>query len=564
MTIRTIYRTAAFAFLVVCVGSCSKILDVKPQDVLDQTNVYQNVFDADAAIMGLYGKFMNLAPSYVMLNELRADLMTTTGSTDENLRQLNEHEVLEGNIYANPRPYYEVILNCNDIMANFNIMLANKTLKVADYNMRYSDVAALRCWVYLQLGIHFGNVPYVTDPLATTTDAKNIALMPKIDFNTLLANLIKTMEALPFMQAYPTTASVVTTVDGYSTGKFFINKQVLLGQLYLWAGSYHKAAVAYKSVMELGGTGDFYTNRISYESKGDNNDIAVGYIRYKEEDEASLVDNNSQGWRSIFARDPDKLFNAEWVWFLPFNENFTPQDPFINLFSNRGGSYLLKPSQVAMANWNSQTQKNNFSYDARGKVFSYRMLDGQPVIMKYLYNYLDGTTFLPVNLLTKKGKWHLYRAAALHLEFAEAANLDNHHALAYALVNQGLTTIPGQITNESNPYDFDARKSDNPKIAADWYQNAGIRGRAYLFSKPIVGDSTTGIEDQIINEAGLELAYEGKRWSDLLRVALRRNDPSYLANKVYAKLLAEGNPKAAAVQAKLMNKANWYLPFKWQ
>src|ERR1700710_1523469 len=118
MTIRTIYRTAAFAFLLVCVGSCSKILDVKPKDVLDQTNVYQNVFDADAAVMGLYGKFMNLASSYVMLNELRADLMTTTGSSDENLRQLNEHEVKEGNIYANPRPYYEVILNCNDILAN--------------------------------------------------------------------------------------------------------------------------------------------------------------------------------------------------------------------------------------------------------------------------------------------------------------------------------------------------------------------------------------------------------------------------------------------------------------
>jgi hypothetical protein len=72
----------------------------------------------------------------------------------------------------------------------------------------------------------------------------------------------------------------------------------------------------------------------------------------------------------------------------------------------------------------------------------------------------------------------------------------------------------------------------------------------------------TGMENAIIDEAGLELAYEGQRWGDLERIALRRNDPSFLANKIYQKLLRDGNPNASTVQAKLMNPANWYLPFK--
>jgi hypothetical protein len=59
----------------------------------------------------------------------------------------------------------------------------------------------------------------------------------------------------------------------------------------------------------------------------------------------------------------------------------------------------------------------------------------------------------------------------------------------------------------------------------------------------------------------LENGFEGTRWADLMRVALRRNDPAFLADKVYAKLLKDGTPNAAAVRAKLMNKANWYLPF---
>jgi len=80
----------------------------------------------------------------------------------------------------------------------------------------------------------------------------------------------------------------------------------------------------------------------------------------------------------------------------------------------------------------------------------------------------------------------------------------------------------------------------------------------------LTGDSTLAVEDGIVSEAALELAYEGHRWPDLLRVALRRNDPAWLADKIYNKLLKDNNPQAAAVRAKLMNVQNWYLPFKMQ
>lgn len=546
------------------IASCSKLVEVSPKDVLEQKNMYRDVFDADAAVIGVYGKFMNLATPYIVLNEVRADLMSTTATSDEYLKQLNEHDVKEGNPYADPKPFYTVILNCNDVMANFDIMLRDKKLKQDEYNMRYSDIAALRSWVYLQLGIQFGSVPYVTDPLSSTADMQNVALMPRVPFNQLLDELIKTMEAIPYRKPYAATSSLVATVDGYTTNRFYINKEALLGELYLWKNDYHKAASVLKSLMETGGTGDLYNYRLTGSSKADNNDLAVGYVRYREEDEGQLIDNNSQGWRSMFARDEDAMFDREWIWYLPFNKSFDPVDPFINLFSNRGGSYMLKPSQYALDTWNTQVQKNDFSYDARGKVFSARAIDGQPVVMKYLYNYLNGTGFTPLNVFEKNGKWFLYRAASLHLEFAEAANRDNHNGLAYAIVNQGLTTIPNKITGEGFPYDFDARKSDNPKITGDWCLNVGIRGRANLYSQTVAGDSTLSIEEGIVSEAGLELASEGRRWSDLVRIASRRNDASFLANKVYEKLVREKNPRATEVRDKLMNKDNWYLPFKWK
>jgi hypothetical protein len=73
------------------------------------------------------------------------------------------------------------------------------------------------------------------------------------------------------------------------------------------------------------------------------------------------------------------------------------------------------------------------------------------------------------------------------------------------------------------------------------------------------------MQDLLLEEAALELAFEGNRWPDLLRTALRRKavDPNYLANKIAAKFEAKGDMgTAGAVRARLANEANWYLPFK--
>jgi hypothetical protein len=43
-----------------------------------------------------------------------------------------------------------------------------------------------------------------------------------------------------------------------------------------------------------------------------------------------------------------------------------------------------------------------------------------------------------------------------------------------------------------------------------------------------------------------------------MRIARRRNDPSYLANKVAAKY--EDQTKANQIWNLLMNEENWYLP----
>jgi hypothetical protein len=402
------------------------------------------------------------------------------------------------------------------------------------------------------------------------------------------------MEALPTKELYTTTTTLVTTVDQYRTEKFFVNKKVLLGDLYLWnaaydPSSYNKAARMYREILSYyDARGNENTQKNYYKLIGapdpaTGNQLAVQYIRFRESDINALYESNTEGWRSMFSRGKfsyDTQFDWEWIWVLPFSSNFAPKNPFIDLFSNVGGSYLVKPSQQAISNWNSQVQFNSFPFDARGR-FTYKTINGQPVIMKYLYYFLDGNTFLPsINSNGRSGEWWLSRAASVWTHYGEAANRDGHPKLGFAIVNQGLRTTytpPITATNPNNnnvtniqqtflppPYDFDARSGDNPGFRAIWRDMAGLRGRANLRPRDLIGsDSTTQVENMLVDEAALELAYEGQRWSDLLRIAIRRKDPSFIANKVYDKLLQDGSGNAASARVKLMS-GDWYLPFRWQ
>jgi hypothetical protein len=571
--------------------SCRKVLDVNPGTELASSQMYRNVFDANAAVMGIYGKFMNLSDRYILMNELRADLMEYTDNADMNLRQLSTHTVTEDNPFANPRPFYELIVNCNDVLKNFQAMRERKTLTEQEFNERYSDIACLRSFLYLQLGIHYGEIPYVTEALENVGDIGDISRFPKLrlEDGSLLDTLINFTEALPFKEIYPPnvgngiSTSLNMTLDAYQTAKFFINKKVLLGDLNLWKGNYRKAASYYRDVMDLatvGTQGENYYSQYKLAWSGNAN----LYVSYTRAGDASSL-NYNDGWGTMFSAT-DERFNREMIWVLPYDSKFKPENPLIKLFSASGGSYLVKPSQEIFDKWDNQQQlpvavagnQNGIPYDARG-LLSVRDFGGQPVITKFISNYLNVLTGTPLNFLTKNGKWFLFRQAHLHLRFAEAANRDGFPRLAYAIFNNGIpseydnTTIPDK-TNlmhtfmYPDPYKFDARNGEIPRYRSDWYRNIGIRRRANLrftsLTATNVVDSIAQVEVGLSEEQALETAFEGTRWPDLLRIAIRRNDPSFLADKVYNKLIKSPASAGLASQArsKLLSR-NWYLPFKW-
>lgn len=590
---KLIYKTCLAGCLLLTF-SCKKVFDLPAKGQVDAVNSYQNVADANAAVVGIYGKLQTIADRYIVLNELRADLMSPTINADANLKAINNHTETTDNPWADPKPWYNLILNCNDAMYHFDDMLKTGKLKPVDYQQRYSDIGTLRCWLYLQVGIHYGTVPYVTDPISNITDLNDATKFPRLNLDQLIDKLVTFMnDPSRYLDIYSTTdpitsstsSSLNATVDGNSTSLFYINKQSFKGEINLWKGNYTTASTAYHTLSDQGviTTGNNAAAQPTYEQFKVNAFTGM-FISYNSpsgtpsptQTENPLNDGPTAGWRQIFA-DPAFSTNTscEYIWRIPFSTSFSPANPFVDLFSNQGGSYKLTVSQALIDNWNAQVQNNGYPYDARGRI-AVRTINGQPVIMKQLYYYLDNSSFLPINVLQKNGYWMLNRAGAMQQKFAEAACNDNQVKVAYALLNVGIsnvfttTPVPADRTNTMQtflppPYDMDGRQGGPQNYHGLWYRETGTRTRANL--RPLsanlyLNNDKIGLENEIIDESARELSFEGYRWGDLVRVARRRNDPSFLANKVYNKLVKENNPEAINVQKKLMTQAGWFMPFK--
>jgi len=70
-----------------------------------------------------------------------------------------------------------------------------------------------------------------------------------------------------------------------------------------------------------------------------------------------------------------------------------------------------------------------------------------------------------------------------------------------------------------------------------------------------MNDSVQYVDDLIQKELALETAFEGNRFQDLMRFALRRKEPDYLA-----KIVAEKHTSnKASFLEKLSHEENWYI-----
>jgi hypothetical protein len=175
------------------------------------------------------------------------------------------------------------------------------------------------------------------------------------------------------------------------------------------------------------------------------------------------------------------------------------------------------------------------------------------------------------NLYAQDANFRIYRAGGIHLYLAEIYNwwsvmqggiLRTLTSTALSIVNNGAQYSPLGTRPELGVRGrvgfggtVDGIKVSNINYIHNPYTNEIVS--YYDYTGNLVAKQLY-LEDQIIDERARELGFEGERFYDLMRVANRRNDPSFLASKVSVKYPAA---MQSTIRTFLMDKKNWYINY---
>lgn len=573
-----IYAALPFAGIVggSLMTSCGSMLTPGSDLVeYEEDNQLQNATDSLYSVMGIVRQMQNIADRTVLLGEVRGDLLQTQGKATTSIKELAAFDIKDGNTYNNVADYYAVINNCNYYLKHVNTELSRLGKNV--FEKEYAVVKAYRAWTYLQLAKVYGKVPLVVEPITTISQAELAQQSNYVDMQGICEYFIS--DLAPYVDTELPNYGAIGNFN--NSQKFFIPVRVILGEMCLWAGEYEKSAQYFY---------DYLTHRTRRITTG------TSSVNWPGNALSNIAGNQYGIWDSGFMNNLSNSSADEIISIIPmetseFNGVISLVKNVYN--SNRNNEYY---AQVAISNAmrtlsKSQTYTQVVEVSTTEKDTTYlpneglsnEFANGDLRLGKaYSSSHVnqDNTSHFAADRSEIKKVNNtfitIYRAQQVYLMFAEALNRAGYPESALCILKYGLY-----------PYAIDTYISAREKeVGANRYLNfdgsyftanntQGIHARGcgdvaaskyYVLPVPQTempsrADSLEYIiprlEDMIVDEMGLETAFEGNRLYDIMRVAMHRKDNSYLASKISKRNSTEGDQ---TLYNRLLDQNNWYLP----
>jgi hypothetical protein len=551
-------------------SSCSDMLETDSELVeYEKDNTLNHATDSVYSVMGIINKMQVIADRTVLLGEARADLMVVTDAATSDLKRLASFDMAEKNKYNSVSDYYAIINNCNYFLAHVDTALTRRGRKL--FREEYAAVKSFRAWTYLQLAINYGNIPFVLTPMMTEKEAREALEGPRLSIAEVCDRLIDdiTPQAGVDNPDYG-------TVGNYSSNRYlFYPIRVLLGDLCLWAGRYSESAYWYHSFLtDVKFSGRYYLSTANYSywrstSQFDKTTVSRGYS-VTTSDVISLIPMETRVFDGIVS-ELDDIYCS------------TTDNYYYFQMTPSSAMYTISGSQRFCMQKTNTTGGFDTIYVSKDKIVD-PILKGD---LRFVSVFSE-TSMGAENEFSEYGRkyqtidklWNdaipTCRRTMTYLRYAEALNRAGYPQSALCVLKYGLCpdnvklyidTLEAQAAGNLIVFPYNTLYSAKEDFIGVHAYGSGDAKCDTLYRLPqpdaalptrqdTINYQIPLLEDMIITEMALEGAFEGNRYYDLMRVALRRNNPAYLANPISSRT----GSTDAALRTLLMNKDNWYLP----
>ena len=559
--------------------SCSDMLETDSELVeFADDNTLNHPTDSVYSALGILNAMQKIADRTVLLGEVRGDLVTPTNEASADLKRLSAFDFSQQNKYNQVSDYYAVINNCNYYLAHVDTVMERRGRKLFEYE--YAAVKAYRAWTYLQLAQAYGKVPLVTTPVMTEQQARDAMNQPYKTIAEVCNYFVADLTPYAF-----TEKPDFREISGWiSRRNFFIPMRALLGDLCLWAGRYEDAARWYNSFLNdekepvmlnamatatWGTISEFQYPRNAYGSKfslSSTNEEMLSLIPM----EAIVFNGTVSDLRNVFCSTEENKYFAQMVPSKGMYRLSAAQDYCIEYKTDARTDTIYVPKVGLL----DDIYRGDLRFSS---VYSESSRGAQNAYSEYSAMRHSNVKFSSTAVAT-------YRRTMVYLRYAEALNRAGLPQSAFLILKHGI--CPDNISlyvdsveraKAGTLIDFDSDvfarvdNTGNVQIIGVHSYGSGDTQVNGHYELPQPADSLATrqdtvnyqiplVEDMIITEMALEGAFEGNRYYDLMRVALRRGDAAYLADPVSRRNSQRTEEPDAALRAKLMDEKNWYLP----
>ena len=617
---RSVIRTLLVLLVLSQLFGCEKFVNPDQELVIRDENFPVDDVELRSASLGLYALQQELVEQIVVLGELRGDLVEVTRNADSDLREVYNFQVSPMNRYASPSSFYKLIAAANKmirIIENKHPEVIDPEAGISNYDYMLGEAICMRSWAYFNAVRIYDEIPYIPETLTaiseinefvnssgTYIDSSYIDYHPNGFDNDTVVKVYEYTER-KFLDQDAMTRLCIGEIEervkavgvdySYDNGDKSWNITVwneyamhaLLGQMYLHIGDYTKAM--------------------------ENFNVILTYVEADADNVRFGMDNKfSYGsWKNILTTI-DELEHIFTLWFGKTNLSFQRNTLQYYFSAEPPNLYAMKPTKKAVELWETVWRGKDVELNAANPALSYVKEPGIPgdffrghgVSYRYLKNgrelsdssiiymlelkyqdnqnelieFMEGvdTTVFKYTIgkqpFDQDAHFTIFRAAAIHLYAAEV--------YANWVYEQG--GLPRQFLVRAEQYIYDGKYQANPR-------QLGVAGRVGLsdkegfsvdddiiykfhpYNNEIVGYKriTTTLEKQLYMEEVLlvekarELAFEGDRFYDLVRIARRRNKLGQDGSGFLADIVSQKFPpqERALMRTYLQDPNNWYLPF---